>query len=231
MIRYIKKVYSLLICVAYRLVFLAISYVPVFRLYQPVFSHEHTDNGVIRNSRDRWIVMKPCIEGIEKGSVLDIGSNIGYFTFQTAALGHYATGVEAEDFNVTMSNAIKVCSGSENAHFIKGLITPETTKVMPHYNTIINLSVFHHWVKAYGEKMACGMMRDLASKCDHLIFETGQADEKGTKWAEKLSFMGDKPQAWTENFLKDIGFSKVTCLGQFATGLTDVKRSLFFASK
>ena len=231
MTRYIKKLYNIIIKITYKLVFLTISYVPAFKLYQPVFSKDDDNSFVIRNSKDRWNAMKPYLEKLDKGSVLDIGSNIGYFTFKTAELGHFSTGMESEGFNITVSNAIKASAGVDNANFIKCMITPEHIKIMPSYDTIINLSVFHHWVKVYGQEVACDMMRDLAAKCDNLVFETGQHNEKGTKWAERLSFMGGSPEVWIEEFLKDIGFNEVKLLGQFSTGLTDVKRNMYFASK
>lgn len=231
MIRHIKKLYNILLKLTYRIILALVSFVPLFKLYQPLYTKTTKASPAIRNSQDRWVAMEPHFKAINSGSVLDIGSNIGYFTFKTAELGHLSTGVESEDFNITVSNALRTCSGQDNASFIKGLITPEYVSLMPKYDAVINLSVFHHWVKAYGADAACEMMKVLASKCNHLVFETGQPNEIGTKWAEKLSFMGDAPEKWIENFLTEIGFTNVKAIGQYATGLTDVKRTMFFASK
>lgn len=119
----------------------------------------------------------------------------------------------------------------KNVLFVKAMMDPEFVRTMPSFEVVNNLSVFHHWVKAYGADQAQEMMRELASKSDMMFFETGQPDEKGTKWADKLSFMGEEPQSWIERFLREIGFSQVETIGTFDTGLTDIKRTLFVAKK
>ena len=114
---------------------------------------------------------------------------------------------------------------------MKGLMDKDFIASMPTFDVVLNLSVFHHWVKMYGPDDAQDMMRALAGKCSMMIFETGQSNEVGTKWQEKLSFMGDDPQEWGKDFLQGLGFKTVEVIGTFPTGLTDVDRYLFLAKK
>ena len=227
--RRVKLIYRALIKFNYRCVFWLISAMPIFNLYQPVFGGRGSKE-TTRICDDRWKVMEPVISD-RKGAFLDIGCNIGYFSFNAAEVGCFSYGVEANDFNITCCNAIKSSMRVNNCQFIKGLVDDRFVQQMPSFDTVLNLSVFHHWVKAYGADGAQNMMRLLAQKCSTLIFETGQSDEVNTKWAEQLTFMGDNPKEWIEEFLLDIGFTDVKVIGTFPTGLTDVDRYLFVATK
>jgi hypothetical protein len=75
-------------------------------------------------------------------------------------------------------------------------------------------------------------MRLIALKTNkYLVFETGQYNEISTSWYKELSFMGDNYEEWIVNFLSKTGFKEVKPIGQFSTHLSDVKRTLFIASK
>ena len=227
--RHLRKIYGLTISLTYRLVYLALCHIPAFKLYQPVFGFDKSLS-LTRDCEDRWEVFSKYFPE-EKGSVLDIGCNLGYFTFKSAEMGHFAHGIEYDNFNITSCNAIKSVTKSDNCVFIKHLIDSDYTQTMPHFDTIINLSVFHHWVKAYGEEGAKEMMKNMADKCNCLIFETGQPNEVGSQWPKHLAFMDDAPDQWIETFLKEIGFTSVEMIGTFATGLTKTERFLFVAKK
>ncbi len=227
--RHCKNIYGLIIKCLYRSTYWAIASIPVFNLYQPIWGQKKS-KGLTRQCEDRWDVFSKHIPQT-KGSVLDIGCNIGYFSFKSAELGHFAYGIESDHFNITSCNAIKSVHNVQNAMFLKHLMDPDFVSKMPSFDTIINLSVFHHWVKVYGEAQAKGMMKNLASKCSCMIFETGQPNEIGSQWPKILSFMGDAPDAWIAAFLKEIGFTQVEMIGTFPTGLTKTDRYLFVAKK
>ena len=227
--RRIKIFYKTLINFIYHCYYWVIANLPLFNFYQPVFGKEKKAD-VTRECDDRWKVIGPILAE-KKGSLLDIGCNIGYFSFKAAENGCFSYGIEADSFHITCCNAIKTATGSKNCLFTKGMVDPDYTANMPAYNNVINLSVFHHWVKVFGVDQAQKMMRDIANKCNTLVFETGQSNEVGSQWPQYLGFMGDDPKAWIENFLKEIGFRDVKVIGTFATGLTEVDRYLFLATK
>ena len=213
----------------YKLVYGYISYLPFVRLYQPVYG-QSSKRDVTRSCADRWDVFSQHFPK-EKGSVLDIGCNVGFFSFKSAEAGHFAYGVEYHRSNILICNSIKSATNTKNVTFLRHFIDPDFIEKMPAFDTVINLSVFHHWVKAYGLDRAKEMMKVLASKCNCMVFETGQSDEYGSQWPEVLSFMGDTPSEWIESFLKEIGFKDVKNIGTFSTGLTATKRDLFVAKK
>ena len=227
--RHLKNIYKIIIQIFYQIVYWALCYIPVFKLYQPVFGQKISQK-LIRECEDRWAVFSKYFPET-KGSVLDIGCNLGYFSFKSAELGHFSYGIESDDFNITCCNAIKNANNIDNCVFVKNLLTPEDIKRMPHFDTVINLSVFHHWVKAFGAEQAQEMMQNLANKCNTLIFETGQPNEIGSQWPEHLAFMGEQPDQWIKEFLQKIGFNTVEMIGTFPTGLTNVERYLFSAKK
>lgn len=213
----------------YHIVYVAVRYLPTIKLYQPVVGGA-SPKGLTRSCEDRWEAFSVYLPK-EKGSVLDIGCNIGYFSFKSAEEGHFAYGVEYHRSNILICYAIKNVTSAQNTTFIRHFIDIDYLKTMPRFDTVINLSVFHHWVKGYGFDHAKEMMQVLADKCDCLVFETGQSDEQGSQWPEILKFMGDNPEAWIKSFLKEIGFKKITNVGTFSTGLTETKRVVFVAKK
>ncbi len=213
----------------YRLVYFLMAYTPVFQLYQPIYGQQNSKNST-RQCEDRWKVFSKHLPS-QKGSILDIGCNIGYFSFQLAEQGHFVYGLEADDLYALACKAIKDRNKINNVVFIKQYIDHDFAKNLPSYDVIVNLSVFHHWVKVYGLEQATDMMRLMANKCSCMVFETGQSNEIGSQWPEILAFMGDDPQEWIAAFLKDIGFTDVVMAGTFETGLTNVDRYLFVAKK
>ena len=213
----------------YQVVYFAVLYIPMFKLYQPVFG-SRVKKGLTRECVDRWDAMKPHLPE-KTGAVLDIGCNIGYFSLKCGELGHFAYGVDYHRYNILICTSIKHHTQSKNALFMRHFIDLDFLQKMPKFDTIINLSVFHHWVKQFGFEVAEEMMIVLGQKCNCLVFETGQSDEIGSQWPEVLYFMGNDPEIWIRTFLKKIGFSDVAAAGKFATGLTKTERTLYIAKK
>ncbi len=227
--KYAKIIYDGVTNAANAGVYAFVNYGPV-KLYQPVYGKKKEASASIRDSQDRWDAIEPVL-GKGQGSVLDIGCNLGFFSFKAAESGRSVIGIDHDSFNILYCKAIQSANKVDRTIFVDKNLDLEAMKNLPRFDVIFNFSVFHHWVKAYGEETAKDMMRVLASKCDALYFETGQPDEVGTKWAPKMAFMGSDPKAWIENFLREIGFSNVSVIGTFSTGLTNTPRYLFAAKK
>ena len=74
------------------------------------------------------------------------------------------------------------------------------------------------------------MLRVVAEHAErYLVFETGQPDEVGAKWAHELTFMEPDAKIWTQDFLREVGFDEVHNLGTFPTSVSDTPRHLFLA--
>jgi SAM-dependent methyltransferase len=199
-------------------------------LYQPIYGSEKTNNST-RSCDDRWGAISEYLDDSAE-SILDIGCNLGYFSFKSTEINKFVLGIEADDFYYSMCQVIKRQKRIPNCTFSNELLDLNIINQLPSFDNIYNFSVFHHWVKVFGYKTAIEMMKALSLKCNkRLFFETGQSNEIGTKWFEKLSFMGDKPEEWISKLLMDIGFTSVRIIGEFPTGLTNVDRQLFLAEK
>jgi SAM-dependent methyltransferase len=224
---HLKNLYEFLAWLFYKILIVLLDILPV-KLYQPLYRSKKEN--VTRECADRWNVIAPHI-GTEPGSVLDIGCNLGFFSFHAAEKNKMVLGVDANPFYQMTCNALRNVHEMRNASFIKSWIDEDFVSRMPAFDIIFHFSVFHHWVKAYGEARAKAMMKQTAAKCQTLFFETGQPDERGTKWADKMAFMGDEPQQWMTSFLSELGFDDIEMIGTFKTGLTQTDRYLFCARK
>lgn len=226
--RHMQKAYDFLFMIVYRLIYFFMSALP-FKTYQPIYG-SHRTGALTRQCEDRWEKVQPYLDEAP-ASVLDIGCNLGYFSFMASEKGCTVFGVDLGSFYITACNAIRHTTKRHTTFFLKANIDKDFLQAMPYFDVVFNFSVFHHWVKAYGEEEAKQMMRVLADKCGMIFFETGQSNEDGTKWQEKLAFMGRNPDLWIQSFLKEIGFKDVKVIGNFPTGLTDVERHLYMARK
>ena len=131
-------------------------------------------------------------------------------------------------FNITVCNYLKNSYSLKNSFFQRALIDENYIDTMPSFDSVIFLSVFHHWVKEYGKNKSLIMLEKLCDKTKVcLIFETGQNNEIGTKWFDKMSFMGNDINIWAEKTFKNFGFSQIIELGNYDTGLTKTKRTMF----
>ncbi len=162
-------------------------------------------------------------------SCIDIGCNIGYFTFRMAERGGICLGLDIGRNEINLASGMAAVHDVRNAGFLRFEITPETVRGLPDVDVVICMSVFHHWVRKLGLEKATAIMDGVASKCRYLVFETGQHNETDTDWAEDLSFMGADCDHWIRQFLRELGAVKVTHAGQFPTTLSKVKRHLYVA--
>ena len=163
---------------------------------------------------------------------LDIGCDIGFFTFALAGRGGLCIGVDGNRNAVMTARGLASLNGCANALFTEALVTPDNADRFPGTDVLICLSIFHHWVRHYGLEGGTKILKTLADKVDgYIVFDTGQSDETETSWAKELSFMGDDPESWTGDMLRSIGFADVRNLGKFSSAVSAAPRNLFIAAK
>lgn len=197
-----------------------------FDKYQPIFGEEAKT--AIRVSSDRYKNFSRYINNSNVSNVLDIGCNIGYFSLKCSEANKFVIGVDYDFFNISVCNYLKNSYNLKNSFFQRALIDENYIDTMPSFDSVIFLSVFHHWVKEYGKNKSLLMLEKLCNKTKVcLIFETGQNNEIGTKWFDKMSFMGNDINIWVEKTFKNFGFSQIIELGNYDTGLTKTKRTMF----
>ena len=201
-----------------------------FDKYQPIYGQDIKE--AIRVSSDRYNNFSRYINNSKVSNVLDIGCNIGYFSLRCSESKKFVVGVDYDFFNITICNYLKNSHNLKNSFFQRALIDVDYIDTMPSFDSVIFLSVFHHWVKEYGKDQSLIMLEKLCNKTKVcLIFETGQSNEIGTKWFDKMSFIGNDINIWAEETFKKFGFSQIIELGTYDTGLTKTKRTMFAVLK
>lgn len=207
-------------------------------LYQPTYNpHKNIilkSDVKKRNSDDRIFAIQNNVDYSRVDTYLDIGSQLGYFVFKLSESNELtlAQGFEMNEVSSAYSNALVYLNDLENISFINCKVTPNFVKKMPNYDMISFLNVFHHVVYFDGFESADEIMHELYNKTNsYFIFETGQSDEKGYYWSDSLSFMGNNPVTWIQNYLVSIGYKKVILINEFPTHLSDNKRAFFICSK
>jgi hypothetical protein len=175
----------------------------------------------------RWQAIETEL-GDLKGSALDIGCHLGFFTFQMARKGVFCIGVEGEAILHHLCNLIKEVGGFEKAVFVRGFLDESFSQTLPTVDITLFLSVFHHMIRKSGMEQATRLMKEIMQKTRRVIFfETGQANEPNVTWAKHLPPMDPNPKEWTERYFCSMGASRVKYLGEYETHLSKVKRSLF----
>lgn len=165
-------------------------------------------------------------------STLDLGCNLGYFTFQMAQRGGLCIGIDAGHKEIMAAEALAHIYRVPNVVFARMEITPEIGPKLPRVDLVICLSIFHHLVRANGENGARKIMQQVADSAGRfLLFETGQPDEVSAKWAPELSFMEPDPDVWIRDFLTGLGFDTVENLGLFPTSVSETPRHLYLAAR
>lgn len=167
----------------------------------------------------------------EPFSFMDLGCNTGYFVFCLAERGGFGLGIDVGRNEIMVCQTLAALHRVKNVAFSRLPLSPDNVFSLPTVDMVVFLSLFHHFVRYFGQESALTMLSDIAGKAKrYLVFETGQPDE-GSSWAKELSFMGEHPGAWGEDMLRSLGFDRVHRLGKFATSVSKVKRHLLLGER
>jgi SAM-dependent methyltransferase len=170
------------------------------------------------------------IESLQEGSLcLDIGCHTGFFSNEIAKHGIFTIGIDIYLKDIITARAQYP---TQNLQFVQSEIDLQTVSMLPNSDIVLLLSVFHHFVRYYGEEQAILILKKLAEKCNkQFYFETGQPNELEAKWAPLMEFMGDT-ETWTRDFFIDsCGFNKVTVIGEFPAFIKNHNRKLFLVER
>ena len=139
-------------------------------------------------------------------NILDIGSNIGYFSFQLAQLGNVVVGVEADPVVLEAAQAIRLYKNIWNINFIQII----DTNVLDHiidFDLVLLLNT-HMWIyKQLGAKRTIELMKKLASKTKYMLFQTAGKESGGKYRIKKLV-----DRTAIRDYLEKCGFNGITFL-------------------
>ena len=181
----------------------------------------------------RWAAMRPLIAASHSRTALDIGCNVGFFCFAMAEMGLAAVGVEAAAKELRIAAFARRKMRANNIGLLSLEVTPESVALLPSCDTVLFLSVWHHWVRTFGFDAATVKLRDVWARTGRVMFfETGENEMPADY---RLPAMTPTPREWLETYLqRTCGAARVECLGQmkaFAPGgsetLAVVERHLF----
>ncbi len=165
-------------------------------------------------------------------TVIDVGCNLGFFTFNMAKRGGFSIGIDYGRNEILAAKALAHKHSVDNIVFTQMEITPDNASLLPKADMVICLSIFHHWIRKLGEDDSLRIMQGLADSANkYFVFDTGQPNEKDVDWNQNLEFMNPNISEWADDYFKTLGFSKVINLGEHRTSLSDVPRTLFIAVK
>ena len=185
-----------------------------------------------RASRERFLAVDAVLSYIKNPSVLDIGCNQGFFTLSFAKKGGICLGIDNDRAELMAARSLAVSQNMRNVAFLELTLDQENIASLPRSDIVICLSIFHHWVRHYGQSGAEEMLSALAEKAGKvMVFDSGQPEETTTSWCQSLGFMKPSGAVWIASHLKSLGFTKVIEVGGFPTGLSPIPRSLFVASR
>ena len=181
----------------------------------------------------RWTAMRPIVAASGSRTALDIGCNVGFFCFAMAEMGIAAVGVEAAAKEFRIASFARRKMHADNVGFLSLQVTPQSVALLPACDTVLLLSVWHHWVRVYGLEAATVMLQQVWARAGKVMFfETGE-NEMPAEYG--LPAMTPTPREWLAAFLSRIcAPARVEYLGEmkaFAPGgsetLAVVHRQLF----
>jgi hypothetical protein len=200
-----------------------------FGLYQPVPSLPGSRATRAQGSETRWQSMRPLLQANGVRSAVDIGACEGYFTLMLAGTGISTIALEGMPANYRTTLYAVRRSGLANIGVLALVLTPENVEMMPPADCVLCLSVWHHFVRAYGLEAATTMLQAIWHKTGVVMcFDTGETEMTPDYG---LPEMTPDPRSWLENYLgRTCAGSRVEYLGRhraFDPEGGSVERNLF----
>jgi SAM-dependent methyltransferase len=163
-------------------------------------------------------------------SVLDIGCNIGYFTFNYAKLGGFCIGIDYGRNEVMIAKSFAEIYKIPNVAFSQMEITNDNILTLPKVDIVNCLSIYHHWARKFGEDHANSMLEKLCDRCEkYFVFDSGQPDEDCVEWANRLNYMLPDVEKYFKKLFKEFGFNEMKDTGKYGTTVSAKKRNLYIA--
>lgn len=180
-----------------------------------------------RQCQDRLDAINSNLNFQDINSCLDIGSQLGFFTFKLAQIHKLtAFGIDHDVQAIRYAKNLETLNQSSQTSFMHLSLTPQTATMLPQVDLILFLDVFHHLIWLQGFDAADQIFKTIISKCKYLVFETGQADEPDQPWTKSLKLMGDNANHWLDQYLHKYHL-KIIHQSEMSTHLTSVNRSFY----
>lgn len=177
----------------------------------------------------------------ERGVVLDVGCNMGFFSLSLVQKGYFVYGVDNTVKNLRVASSI-ASKLKEPGPFVPILmyVDGDNVRNLPSSDVTICLSIWHHWVQELGAEAAGAILSHLFENTrDVLFFDSGEGD---TPEEYGLPLDWSDPKRAIEEYLENtLHPARISWLGSYRAfasstpGLVEGKgtemRNLFAVSK
>lgn len=137
-------------------------------IYYRLFNRSTVDyHGERVDNHERWEYISSVVTDAE--SVIDIGCAEGFFTRRAAATDAFSLGIDYKQSRI--QRARERSDSIDGCGFIKWDINPANVTNLPRVDTILFMTVHHHWEKAYELDTAEWMFQVVMDRCDVLVYE------------------------------------------------------------
>lgn len=148
--------------------------------YHPIpFPGFESVNSHRKDMDDRLAAVVKAINPTPGDWVLDIGANVGYFSFSLEKKGAYVEAYESNSDTFEIGAALSKLHRANVLYLNKPFGTPALAYLRSHYKAVLLLSVFHWIVKQEGLEPATSLLQQLAERCDLILFETPCSEGEG----------------------------------------------------
>jgi SAM-dependent methyltransferase len=103
-------------------------------------------------------------------NLLDIACDIGYYTRNAATKGIFSIGVDINEPAIGKARTLVDPSIQDRVAFSRLSLDPQNTRLLPQFDVILCLSVYHHFCRMYGEAAGRQMVLDLVGKFSKQMF-------------------------------------------------------------
>jgi len=168
-----------------------------------------------RDNENNWIMIEKHIGNTCK-NLLDIACDIGFYSFKAVQKGLFTVGLDIEARSIKKACKLALTKKQENIAFMKMPLNPSNVSLLPNFDIILCLSVFHHFDRIFGEENAKKMVAGLFAKCDKQFFF--QIPSKKNKFGAdfRYDFNNDKVriEKYVYNLFNEIGGCSVKLIGK-----------------
>jgi SAM-dependent methyltransferase len=153
-----------------------------------------------RSNNGNWEIIFPEI--IDSKNLLDVACDAGYYTIESGKCGIQSYGFDIRFDSLKRAHKRAKKANLNNVFFYQLSLTTENVKNLPRYDTVLCLSVFHHFVRLYGEDLARQIIIDLFNiSLKRLILQI--SDKKG-KYKNMLSVDFKEDEGNIRKYIYDI---------------------------
>jgi SAM-dependent methyltransferase/ADP-heptose:LPS heptosyltransferase len=162
--------------------------------YHPIPFYGFPEKGV-RGSGciKRWKFIEEHFNTDKKLNVLDIGCNLGFFTFLVGYCGHNVLGIDSDKLLIDCATKISNAGiGKDNIKFehIDGNLLEYLKSVKDDtYDYVLYMSVHHHIYEQFSAEVADQILNEVSRISKNMIFDMGQYDEKDNSWLPWLKLI------------------------------------------